>query len=77
MVRYTYDIMIERHAQHIKSCLGQGGVLLSRGPKDKYANVARHMSKTHARANIFMTLFLGREMQLEIRIYSPHVAMRQ
>lgn len=50
---------------------------LSRGPRDKYANVARHMSKTHARANIFMTLFLGRETQLGIRIYSPHVAMRQ
>lgn len=29
MMRYTYDVMIERNAQNIKSCLGQGGVLSS------------------------------------------------
>lgn len=45
---------------------------LSSGPRDKYTNVAQHMSKTHGRANIFMTV-PGKRDCLGTGIYSRHV----
>lgn len=74
MARYTHDVMIERNAWCIKSCLGQGEVLSSQEDQGTNAHVAQNMSKTHVRANTFITLFLGREAQRGIRIYSPYVA---
>lgn len=69
--------MIERNALHIKSCLGQRSAKLSRGPRDKYTNVVQHMSKTHVRANIFITLFLGRETSSGLEFIALTLQMRQ